>query len=119
MNKYKHISFLSVLIQHDQKIVLRFKGRSMEPTIPSDCYVIIQKRPNQLLLNSIYVYSYNKKIICHRLIEQAHDGTLIFKGDNCLQSDCVKINFQNIIGECIGFILNEQIVYFGDNHVHS
>lgn len=118
MNNIKYFFFINSLLNHDKTITMSFQGKSMEPTIPSECMIIVRKKPIQLQKNSIYVYSCKNKLICHRFIKKFNDNYLIFKGDNCLYNDYSKVTFKSIIGECIGYILNSHIVYFGEKDAH-
>lgn len=74
-------------------------GNSMEPTIPNNSLVLLEKYNNQDLDELdiiVYKNKYTNKYIIHRIIEIKDGGSYILQGDNNLNPDIYRPTKEDI-----------------------
>ncbi len=70
-------------------------GHSMHPTITHNQIISIRCRPSHLQTGRIYVFLYNNRLVCHRLVKVSKNRAF-FSGDNC--SHIEEVDTDAVIG---------------------
>ena len=113
----QYLIFVRSLLAMGENIQMKFMGSSMLPTIPTDCTILLSK-VWELMIGEIYVYispEPHESLVCHRLVDRQKEYFL-FCGDNRHYLDQA-ISKDRIIGKCIGYIQNGNVVFLQGSRV--
>lgn len=74
-------------IRRRGRVVIRSRGRSMQPAIPDGAYLEVRTVAfDELAIGDIVVYRYAGEVFCHRLIKKT-GRRCVLKGDTLLAAD--------------------------------
>lgn len=107
-----------VVHKKDHDFKMRVKGKSMEPTIMEDSYVVIEAiHPAHIKIGDVVVFKVANKIIIHRVIgihKIKEDLFFVEKGDNSLILSIFP--YESLLGRIRG-VDNKNVLKLYDKNV--